>query len=48
MGVFCNYFSFSKGYTAIDLDCGDYNITGKDENDDQVVLFSSHGKIYRV
>ena len=29
-GVFCNYFSFSKGCTAIDLDCGHNNTTGKE------------------
>ena len=48
MGVFCNYYSFSKVYTAIDLDYSHYNTTGKKENDDQVILFSSHRKIYRV
>ena len=47
MGVFCNYYSFSKGYTAIDLDYGRYNTTGKEENDYQVILFSIHRKIYR-
>ena len=29
--VFCDYYSFSKGYTAIDLHCGHYNTTGKEE-----------------
>ena len=48
MGVFCNYYSFSKVYTAIDLDYGHYNTTGKEENGDQVVLLSSHKKTYLV
>ena len=29
--VVCNYYSFSKGYTAIDLHCRHYDTTGKEE-----------------
>lgn len=38
----------SKGNSAKDLHFSHYNTTGKEENDDKEVLFSSHRKIYRV